>query len=127
MPRWSPRQVLALFLGLFVGLSLSLSAVQASTMAAKMGSMSGKMVSMSDMANAAHNDCKGCGGGDEGTTKAAPCTSFCVPPTFAIGGPITPSFAAPMKVVDQVVTADFILAGKTIPPDPHPPRSAELV
>ena len=122
MSRWSLRRILALFLGLFLGLSMSLSAVQASTMAAKMSSQPDTMASMAAAGEASHGDCNGCG--SQSTAKIGPCASFCAPSIFAMTLSITPSFAPPMKVVDQVGIADFILAGKIIPPDPHPPRSA---
>lgn len=125
MPRWSSRQMIALFLGLFVGLSLSLSAVQASIMTAKMASSSDKMASVSEMVSSGHGDCNGCGG-DQSTTKAMPCASFCVPSVFAIGVPLTASMAAPMTVMARIMTADVFLAGKTPPPDPYPPRSIDL-
>lgn len=129
MLRYSARQVFTLFLGLFVGLSLSLSAVQASTMAAKMTPSSGKTVSLSDMESFGHGACNACGavGHDQGTAKTAPCPSFCVPPAFAIAVPFMPSVTALVTSVDRIVTAEPVLAGKTNPPDPYPPRSSDLV
>lgn len=128
MSHWSSRQVLALLLGLFVGLSLSLSAVQASTMAAKMTSLSGMAVSLSEMGSPDHGGCNAYGavGHDQGTTKTAPCHSFCVPSVFAVAIPATVSITAPMTVMDRIVTAGLVLAGNTNPPDPYPPRSTDL-
>jgi len=70
-------------------------------------------------------DCDGCDAGG-GSDPAAACDSPCVPPAFtamAVDPPTLPS----MGRGERRSCADPRLAGRTGPPDHHPPRSSVLI
>lgn len=116
MSRWSRHPIFVLLLGALLALGLSLSAIQASDMAAKMATVS----DMGDMA--AQTGCESCG--DDSTASGTACLSVCAAPVIAIGSPPVPALSAPTS--GHVSHRYFFSLGRTVAPDPRPPRSSAL-
>jgi hypothetical protein len=114
----SIRQFLAVLLAVLVIVGLSLSVVLAGDMAMKMSVGAG-------IADSGHGDCCDGGGGDAGKIKTMTCAPICAPPVAAMSSEV-----APLVVVETgaalVLPEDEFRNGALPPPDPYPPRSADI-
>jgi hypothetical protein len=114
---WSVRQIFALLLAVLVATGLSLSVTEA-------GNAPMKMSMGSAMTASGHEHCHDCNG-DAGKAKAVTCAPVCAASTFA-----TLPQVAPVAVTEIVTTLappeDEFLVGVRSPPDPYPPRSADI-
>jgi hypothetical protein len=110
----SVRQIFTVLLAVLLTAGLSLTAAQAGNMPMKM-----------HMAAAGHSGCHDCVGCDAGKAKAMICASICAASVLA-----TLPQAPPMVVAEIVTTLalpeDEFLVGSMSPPDPYPPRSADI-
>lgn len=118
MKLWSVRQLVILLLAVFVAAGMGLSVAQASGMAAR-------MATMSDMAMPDHGDCQGCRDqpGDSGM-KALACGNLCAAPVIA---PLPLAAIVPAgEKAASVAAPDLFLDGRSLPPDPAPPRTSDI-
>jgi hypothetical protein len=106
-----PRTLLALLFGVFLAVGASLSVVHASNMAVG-------MAAASDMA-APDND--GC---DDKRLTGMDCGSVCPPGAFAVLLPTNEVMA--LGSADLVYPDSSPAIGRASPPDPHPPKTADL-
>ncbi|MGL4287290.1 MAG: hypothetical protein ACRCVA_13160 [Phreatobacter sp.] len=117
MKRWATRRLVCLFLAVFITGAMGLSVVQASDMTAK-------MAIVSEMGASGQNSCQGCpAGGDDGTTAMA-CAPGCVVPLLAVLPQTAPLMLGDKPV--SVAARQPLFRGRTLPPDPHPPRAADV-
>lgn len=66
-------------------------------------------------------DCKGCGSGNEGDDGGLDCDMVCVAPFLAN---LSPEGSSPIVTGTCPSSCGFYdLAGRTGPPEPHPPRT----
>ncbi|AUX78652.1 hypothetical protein [Sinorhizobium fredii] len=118
MKHRSVRQLVLVLLAVFVAAGMGLSVAQASDMAAR-------MATMSDMAMPDHGDCQGCPDqpGDGGM-KAMACGNICAAPVIA---PLPLAAALPAgENLAFMAAPDLFLNGRTLPPDPDPPRTSDI-
>jgi hypothetical protein len=118
MKHRSARQLVTLLLAVFVAVGMGLSAAQASGMAAR-------MATMSDMAMPDHGDCQDCPDqpGDGGI-KAMACGNVCAAPVIA---PLPTAAVIPDgEKPASVVAPDLSLDGRSLSPDPDPPRTSDI-
>ena len=118
MKHRSVRQLVLVLLAVFVAAGMGLSVAQASGMTAR-------MATMSDMTMPDHGDCQGCPDqpGDGGM-KAMACGSVCAAPVIA---PLPLATALPAgESLAFVAALDLFLNGRTLPPDPDPPRTSDI-
>lgn len=118
MKRHSSRQVFVFLLGVFLALGLSWSAVQA-------GDMAVKMAMATDMGGSGSGSCDGCGGGDDGNTKAANCMPFCTASSPAL--PLIELAVFTTAADDPPIPGTRLSHGRAFSPDPYPPRSIDPV
>lgn len=110
------RWISTLFLTVFVTLGMGLSVVQANITTGRM--MPGKMAAGPGAPD--RGDCQACSSGDG--AKAMTCLPVCA----------TPAWAAPSTTEAFVKPASFparhqlLLPGRVSPPDPYPPRLADI-
>jgi hypothetical protein len=97
---------------------MGLSAAQASGMAAR-------MARMADMAMSDHGGCQDCPeqSGDSGM-KGMACGNVCAAPVIA-PLPLAATVPAGRKLAFEVAP-DLFLNGRTLPPDPDPPRTSDI-
>lgn len=118
MKHWSAQQLVALSLAVFIAAGLGMSVAAAS-------GMTTKMAMMSEMAMSAHGDCQDCPDkpGNDGITAMA-CGNVCPAPIFA-------AVAAAIPIPIGSATTAFaasgpLLHGRTLSPDPYPPRTSNI-
>jgi hypothetical protein len=105
-------------LAVLVTVGLSLSVVQA-------GDMAMKISVGATMADPGHGDCHDCNGGDAGKIKTMTCAPICAPPVAAMSSDVTPLVVGETRVA-LVLPVDEFRNGGLPPPDPYPPRSADI-
>ncbi len=114
----SVRQIFAVLLAVFVTVGLSLSAAQASNMRMKMSMGSG-------MTTSEHSDFHDCDRGNADKTKAMICAAICAASVVATVPEVAPIAAAEI-MTKLALPKDELLIGSRSPPDPYPPRSANV-
>ncbi|KUM28236.1 hypothetical protein AU467_34945 [Mesorhizobium loti] len=131
MARLSPKHLLVMLLAVFLTAGFSLSAVQASVMSARMaGESAMAMPAAGDMGKMAGGamgeDCKACLKDSGGNDGAMHCPPDCIAPVLAV----LPQDLA-MTIVPRMqrpsALATPLLHGRSLLPDPSPPRPTALV
>jgi len=117
MKLWSVRQLVTSFLAVFVAAGMSLSVAHASGMAAR-------MAMMSDMVMSGHGDCPDCPDQPDNGMKAMACANACAAPVVA-PLPLAAVVPAGDKPI-SVAAPDLFLDGRSLPPDPAPPRTSDI-
>ena len=92
----------------------------ATTMSLEMVAMTAADGEVMDMA-----DCEACGAGEMGEQASLACDIACVSPALADLGASQAFTSAPVSSQARWSVDDF--AGRTYPPDPHPPRAVLLI
>jgi hypothetical protein len=116
MKRWSARQILALFLAVFVAVGTTLTTVQANTMTATMTMASG-------MGASGHDGCRDCPKGCDGM-KSMVCASVCVAPVLTVLPQVAPMTFKHEPV--RLSMQELLHHGRTLVPDPPPPRPSNI-
>ena len=119
MNRWSLRQGFTLLLTVLVTVGMGLSVVRANDMAVK-------MAMMSDMGSGGQGGCPNCLHlPEKDGAKATFCATVCAAPAIA------QQHEAPPRVVALVATIrpanGAAVHGRALQPDPHPPRTSDIV
>jgi hypothetical protein len=119
MARSSVRRIFVFVLAVLVTVGLNLSAVQA---AAAMPEMA-KMSMMAGMDKSGDHGCKQCGG-DMGGGKAMVCSPVCVGSLATNPQPVfQPVVRAAVRFGDLL----RLLAGRSLAPEPYPPRPFHFI
>ncbi|MES0097455.1 hypothetical protein [Mesorhizobium sp. M0019] len=135
MARLSPKHLLVMLLAVVVTAGFSLSAAQAAVMSARMA-VDGRMTMAADtgttdadmakMADARDGDCNACLKGSAGNDKPMQCAPTCVAPVLAVLPEAFPVTGLPRVELPSALTAPF-LHGRSLLPEPFPPRPSALV
>jgi hypothetical protein len=120
MNLWSLRQGFVLLLAVFVTVGMGLSVVRANDMAVKMAMMSdmGAADGQGDCANCLHLP-------DKAGAKVMLCATVCAQPAIAHQHETPPRVVALVAVIRLTNVA--ALHGRAPQPDPHPPRTSDIV
>jgi hypothetical protein len=113
MARWSVRQIFVFVLAVLVTADIGLSAVQAATAMPEVAKMS-MMPGMS---------CKQCGG-DMGGGKAMMCSPVCVSTLAAVPQMVSEPMT---RVAVSFGEFDPMLTGRSLAPEPYPPRPFHFI
>lgn len=89
----------------------------ATTMSLEMAAMDGKAMDMAD--------CNACDPGELGDQSSLSCDFACVSPVLA--DLVTSQVFTSSPMAEHVVRPVYDFAGRTYPPDPHPPRAFLLI
>ena len=114
MARWSVRQIFVFVLAVLVTAGMGLSAVQATTAMPE----TAKMSMMAGMDKSSDHGCKQCGG-DMGGGRAMVCGPVCVGWLAANPQPV---FQPVTRVAVRFVGFRHLLTGRSLAPEPYPPR-----
>ena len=115
------RRLLALPLAFALAVALIAHPLYAATMGMKAAAMTADMVATSDMSMdmSKSGKCDGCAGDEKGTMPTT-CATFC---SGIVGQPLVPNVSAAVPLGIMWPPAEAAVSGRTIPPEPHPPKS----
>lgn len=111
------RFLVVLCLGITLILGASISLAHAGNMAAKMSSAAASL-------DSEPNDCGGCGD-DGGKMKAGACMAVCSVMPVSLASPVT--VAVTFVAMNQDVPPNRPFHGRSLVPDPYPPRPFDLI
>ncbi|MER8387519.1 hypothetical protein NKG60_04065 [Mesorhizobium sp. M1428] len=135
MARLSPKHLLTMLLAMVVTAGFSLSAAQAAVMSARMAIDSRMMMAsdagttgadMAKMADAKGGDCSACLKSSADNDKPMQCAPTCVAPVLAVLPEALPVTGLPQAELPPALPAAF-LHGRSLLPEPFPPRPSTLV
>ncbi len=122
MRKWPAEKLLHLLLAVFIAVGLNLTPLQASGMPMKMEMAAGMSGAMDDECDDCVQDsAKSAGSG----MTAVVCGVFCAVPVLAVIPNAPPAGTAQLKLA-LVPAYATMLHGLRAPPDPHPPRRADI-
>ncbi|MER9894456.1 hypothetical protein NKJ40_20650 [Mesorhizobium sp. M0119] len=133
MARLSPKRLLVMLLAVLVTAGFSLSAAQAAVMSARMA-IDSRMIMATDtgttdmakMADAKGGDCSACLKSSADNDKPMQCAPTCVAPVLAVLPQALPVTGWLRAELPPARPAAF-LHGRSLLPEPFPPRPSALV